>query len=60
MVNRHVGSAASALTNQLLYFIDAKLGPFHQGTTAPTPSPPESGLSVVLGRDYALRWVGQS
>jgi hypothetical protein len=34
--------------------------PVGQGTTAPTPSPPESGFSVVLGRDYALRWVGQS
>ena len=27
--------------------------------TPPTPDPPASGLAVVLGHDYALRWVGQ-
>lgn len=29
------------------------------GAPAPTPSPPSDGLAVVLGRDYALRWIGQ-
>jgi LCP family protein required for cell wall assembly len=24
-----------------------------------SPSPPAGGLAVVLGRDYALRWIGQ-
>jgi LCP family protein required for cell wall assembly len=28
--------------------------------TSPSPSPPANGIAVVLGRDYALRWVGQS
>lgn len=27
---------------------------------APTPSPPSDGVTVVLGRDYALRWIGQA
>jgi hypothetical protein len=25
----------------------------------PTPDPPKDGLVVVLGHDYALRWIGQ-
>jgi LCP family protein required for cell wall assembly len=29
------------------------------GAATPTPSPPDQGLAVALGRDYALRWVGQ-
>ena len=29
------------------------------GTTPPTPNPPAGGLVVVLGHDYALRWIGQ-
>jgi hypothetical protein len=29
------------------------------GAVAPTPSPPDQGLAVDLGRDYALRWIGQ-
>jgi hypothetical protein len=28
-------------------------------TTPPTPNPPSGGLAVVLGHDYALRWIGQ-
>jgi polyisoprenyl-teichoic acid--peptidoglycan teichoic acid transferase len=27
--------------------------------TPATPSPPSGGLAVVLGHDYALRWIGQ-
>jgi LCP family protein required for cell wall assembly len=27
--------------------------------TPPTPDPPAGGLAVVLGHDYALRWIGQ-
>jgi LCP family protein required for cell wall assembly len=44
----------------LANYFGASVVPVGQGTTAPTPSPPDGGLSVVLGRDYALRWVGQS
>ena len=29
------------------------------GTTPPTPNPPAGGLVVVLGHDYAVRWIGQ-
>ena len=29
------------------------------GTTPPTPNPPAGGVVVVLGHDYALRWIGQ-
>jgi hypothetical protein len=29
------------------------------GVATPTPSPPDQGLVVALGRDYALRWIGQ-
>jgi len=28
-------------------------------STPPTPSPPSGGLAVVVGHDYALRWIGQ-
>jgi LCP family protein required for cell wall assembly len=28
------------------------------GTTPPTPNPPAGGVVVVLGHDYALRWIG--
>src|SRR2546429_3135257 len=28
--------------------------------TPPTPDPPAEGLAVVLGHDYALRWIGQA
>jgi LCP family protein required for cell wall assembly len=28
--------------------------------TPPTPNPPAGGLTVVLGHDYALRWIGQT
>jgi LCP family protein required for cell wall assembly len=28
------------------------------GSTPPTPNPPASGLVVVLGHDYASRWIG--
>lgn len=27
--------------------------------TPPTPNPPSGGIAVVLGHDYALRWIGQ-
>jgi len=30
------------------------------GQPSPTPEPPAGGLVVVLGHDYALRWLGQS
>ncbi|MGI8562829.1 MAG: LCP family protein [Candidatus Dormibacter sp.] len=30
------------------------------GQPSPTPQPPAGGLVVVLGHDYALRWLGQS
>jgi LCP family protein required for cell wall assembly len=30
-----------------------------RSATPPTPSPPAGGLAVVLGHDYALRWIGQ-
>jgi LCP family protein required for cell wall assembly len=30
------------------------------GATSPTPGPPDNGFAVVLGRDYALRWIGQA
>jgi LCP family protein required for cell wall assembly len=29
------------------------------GTTPPTPNPPGGGLVVVLGHDFAVRWIGQ-
>jgi len=29
------------------------------GTTPPTPNPPAGGLVVLLGHDYASRWIGQ-
>jgi LCP family protein required for cell wall assembly len=29
------------------------------GSTSPTPNPPDQGVAVDLGRDYALRWIGQ-
>ncbi len=29
------------------------------GATPPTPNPPSGGIAVVLGHDYALRWIGQ-
>jgi polyisoprenyl-teichoic acid--peptidoglycan teichoic acid transferase len=28
--------------------------------TAPTPSPPQGGVVVLLGRDFSVRWVGES
>ena len=36
-------------------------GPVVTPATAapPTPSPPAGGLAVVLGHQYALRWIGQ-
>ena len=35
---------------------------FHAGVVqaAPAPGAPDDGFSVVLGRDYALRWIGQA
>jgi LCP family protein required for cell wall assembly len=30
------------------------------GAAPPTSSPPAGGFAVVLGRDYALRWIGQA
>jgi LCP family protein required for cell wall assembly len=29
------------------------------GARPPTPNPPGSGVVVVLGHDYAVRWIGQ-
>ena len=29
------------------------------GAAPPTPNPPPGGIAVVLGHDYALRWIGQ-
>jgi LCP family protein required for cell wall assembly len=44
----------------LAQYFNATVVPVAQGASPPTPSPPDNGFSVVLGRDYALRWIGQS
>ena len=31
-----------------------------QARMTPTPSPPQGGVVVVLGRDYSVRWVGEA
>ena len=44
----------------LAHYFGASVVQVPPGTAAPTPSPPDAGFSVVLGRDYALRWIGQA
>jgi LytR cell envelope-related transcriptional attenuator len=39
-------------------YFGASVQPVSSGTTPPTPNPPAGGLVVVLGHDYASRWIG--
>jgi LCP family protein required for cell wall assembly len=44
----------------LAHYFGASVVQVPAGTAVPTPSPPDGGFSVVLGRDYALHWIGQA
>jgi LCP family protein required for cell wall assembly len=43
----------------LTSYFGASVQQVSAGTTPPTPNPPAGGIVVVLGHDYAARWIGQ-
>jgi polyisoprenyl-teichoic acid--peptidoglycan teichoic acid transferase len=46
-------------TKWLATYFNATVVTSPSGAAPATPNPPPGGIAVVLGHDYALRWIGQ-